>query len=191
VGTDAVRSLVLPQLFPAHWVAEYPIVFSAFPSRVRVGYVLRGEGNYSYVLSDDFDNLGLSLPELHACALDNLRELPSGRMTIAKPPGGLEAFITATDDNFSAARILLPEVREALAADLGEEFLVTIPHRDWCFCWSIAQPPDRQAKHAAEALEDFIKDDYRLTPDILKATRTGLSLYRAQEPAEIELPESG
>jgi hypothetical protein len=69
-----------------------------------------------------------------------------------------------------------------LAAKLGDPFLVTLPHRDSCFCWSITQPSERQARHAAEALEDFI-DDYALTPDILLATSDGFSMYVEQEPA--------
>ena len=70
-----------------------------------------------------------------------------------------QGFIVA-DDNFAAARILLPEFRTALASSLGDPFLVTLPDRDWCFCWSRTQPSERQARHAAEALEDFINEDY-------------------------------
>jgi hypothetical protein len=165
-------------------------MFSEFPSRIRVGYVLREEGGYSYLLKDDFASLGLSLTDLHSFALDNLSALPSGRMTLAEPPGGAEGFIAA-DDNFAAARILLPKARQRLASKLGEEFLVTLPHRDWCFCWSVSQPHDRQSQHAAEALEDFMNEDYRLTPDILKATSDGFSLYRTQESAEPDAAADG
>jgi hypothetical protein len=183
VRLDTVKASILPQFFPAVWLEEYPIVFSEFPSRIRVGYVLPEDGGYSYLLKDDFDALAFSIPDLHACALDNLLALPSGRMTLAEPPGGPEGFIAA-DDNFAAARILLPKVRTRLAAKLGEAFLVTLAHRDWCFCWSLSQPADRQAQHAAEALEDFVNENYRLTPDILKVTSDGFSLYRAQEPVD-------
>jgi len=190
VRVDTVKASVLPQFFPAHWGEQYPIVFSDFPSRIRVGYVLPEEGGYSYLLRDNFDTLGLSLTDLHSLALANLSALRCGRMTLAEPPGGAEGFIAA-DDNFAAARILLPKVRKRLAEKLGPEFLVILPHRDWCFCWSVSQPQDRQARHAAEALEDFIKDDYRLTPDILKATSDGFSLYRTQDPAAPDTATDG
>jgi len=169
---------------PAGW-RSFRSCSRSSPTRIRVGYVLSEEGGYSYLLKDDFDALALSLADLHSFALDNLSALPSGRMTLAEPPGGAEGFIAA-DDNFAAARILLPKARKRLASKLGEEFLVTLPHRDWCFCWSLLQPQDQQAQHAAEALEDFLNEDYRLTPDILKATSDGFSLYRAQEPAETD-----
>ena len=178
---DTVKASVIPQFFPANWLDEYPIVSSEFPSRVRIGYVLREEAGYSYVLKNDFDGLGITLAELHDFAITNLYDVPSGRMKVAELPGGTEGFIAA-DDNFAAARILLPKVRVRLASKLGDQFLITLPHRDWCFFWSLSQPQDRQDKNAAEALEDFIKYDYRLTPDILLATVDGFSLFKEQEP---------
>lgn len=180
---DRWRASVLPQFFPASWLEDCPIVFSDFPSRIRIGYVLRGEGAYSYVLRDDLQRVGITVPELHEFAVENLSALPSGRMTLADPSGGSEGFIAA-DDNFAAGRILLPEYRTMLASKLGDRFLVTLPHRDSCFCWSLTQPPERQAKHAAEALEDFVNDDYCLTPDILLATINGFSMYKEQNPGE-------
>jgi uncharacterized protein YtpQ (UPF0354 family) len=179
VHPEAVRAAVLPQFFPADWLAESPIVCSNFPSRIRVGYVLRERGRYSYLLRQDLDGLRIVLEELHAAALDNLLRLPSGRITLAEPPGGAEGFI-ASDDNFAAARILLPGVRKRFADTLGEEFFAILPHRDSCFCWNCGQPIGRQTRHAAEALEDFAQDDYRLTPDIFRVSMTGFVLHRAQ-----------
>lgn len=180
MNLGTVKASVLPQFFPANWVEKYQITSSEFPSRIRVGYVLPEPGGYSYLLKHDFKALDLSLQELHSFALANLSARLSGRMMLAEPPGGAEGWIAA-DDNFAAARILLPNARKDLSSKLGDEFFVTLPHRDWCFCWSSSQPQDRQARHAAEALEDFAKSDYRLTPDILKASSNGFTLYRAQE----------
>lgn len=48
---DTLKVSVVPQFFPAAWLEEYPIVFSDFPSGIRIGYVLREEGAYSYLES--------------------------------------------------------------------------------------------------------------------------------------------
>jgi hypothetical protein len=181
VNVDQVKASILPQFFPASWLAEYPIVASEFPSRIRIGYVLPETGGYSYLLHSDFEDLGLTVAELHGFALENLAGLPSGRMALAAAPWGPEGFI-ASDDVFAAARILLPHIRAQFSAKLGDKFLVTLPHREWCFCWSQSQPVERQAKNAAEALEDFINNKYNLTPDILMADPDGFSLYQAQNP---------
>jgi uncharacterized protein YtpQ (UPF0354 family) len=177
---DTVKASAIPQFFPANWLDEYPIVCSDFPSRIRIGYVLREESGYSYVLKREFEGLGITLAELHNFAVANLDALPSGRMKLAEPPDGAEGFIAA-DDNFAAVRILLPRARAMLASKLGDQFLVTLPHRDSCFCWSLSQAYERQARNAAEALEDFIKHDYRLTPDTLLASIDGFSVYREQD----------
>ena len=99
---DDVINRVLPQFFPKHWLDAPSIVFTDFPSRIRIGYILRGDGSYSYILDDEFAGLGISLEELHAAALTNLAGLPSASISIAKVPGGAEGWLHATDDNFAA-----------------------------------------------------------------------------------------
>ncbi len=180
MNTDDVIASVLPQFFPKHWLDAPGIIFRDFPSRIRIGYVLREAEGYAYILEEQFSALRISLEELHAAALANLLRLPSGGITIGKVPGGSEGWLSAKDDNFAAARILLPSVQRAFCKELGEEFLEIVPHRDWCFCWAITQASDRQEKHAREALEDFLADDYNLTPDILRYSSGEFSLHRKQ-----------
>jgi uncharacterized protein YtpQ (UPF0354 family) len=167
VHVDQVISRVLPQFFPAHWLERPGIAFTPFPSRIRVGYVLRAAAGYGYIMEGELAALGTPLENLHAAALENLGRLPSGSVTIARVPGGAEGWIAATDDNFAAVRILLRQVQREFCQALGEEFLVSLPHRDDCFCWSLAQQAERQERNAREAMEHFLNDDYNLTPDIL------------------------
>ena len=163
-----------------HWLDDAGIIFSDFPSRIRIGYVLRGDGGYSYIMEQKFSELGLSVAELHGIALTNLGRLPSGSITIGEVLGGWEGWVSAKEDNFAAVRILLPSVQREFREALGDEFLFVLPHREWCFCWSLAQQPERQAKHAKEALEDFLQDDYNLTPDILRYSHDGFRLHQEQ-----------
>ena len=81
---------------------------------------------------------------------------------------------------FAAARLLLPAVRLEFASRLGDEFLAVVPNRDQCFCWSKAQESSRQLRHAKEAMEDFVEDDYKLTPDILLVSAAAILLFRGQ-----------
>lgn len=180
VTVDQLISRVLPQFFPAHWLEQPGIAFTRFPSRIRIGYVLRVEGGYGYVMEDELTTLRLPLPEVHAAALKNLAELGSGKLAIGKVPGGAEGWISAEEDNFAAVRILLPQVQQVFRESLGPEFLVSLPHRDWCFCWSPTQSPERQKQHAEEALEDFTNEDYNLTPDILLCTESGFRVHMQQ-----------
>jgi hypothetical protein len=138
---------------------------------------VRDKGCYSYILDAHFSDLCITLEELHAAALANLARLPSGAMSIAKIPDGAEGWISATEDNFAAARILLPDVQREFSLALGEVFLVSLPHRDDCFCWSLSQPAERHVINAQNALEQFLQDDYNLTPDILLCSPEGFRLH--------------
>ena len=177
---DQILAHVLPQFFPAHWLEHPGIVFTDFPSRIRIGYVLQDEGRYSYIVEEEFTDLCLPLEELHAAALINLARLPTGAMSIAKIPNGAEGWISATDDNFAAARILLPEAQREFALALGDEFLVSLPHRDDCFCWSLNQPVERHVINTRNALEQFLQNEYNLTPDILLYSPSGFRMHRQQ-----------
>ena len=181
--TDDVINRVLPQFFPKHWLEAPGIVFSDFPSRIRIGYVLRGEGSYSYIVDEEFAQLGISVQELHAAAVANLASLPSASISIGKVPGGAEGWLHATDDNFTAARILLPTVQQLFAEALGESFLVALSHRDDCLCWSQAQSEERQRKHVREALERFLTEAYNLTPDIIRYSDERFTLHIEQDLA--------
>jgi len=178
---DEILSRVLPQFFPRHWLDQPGIVFTDFPSRICIGYVLRDEGSYSYILDDEFSRCGFTLQELHAAAVANLARLPSASISIGKVPGGSEGWLSATEDNFAAARILLPEVQQDFAEALGEPFLVSLSHRDDCFCWSLAQVTERQQKHIGEARARFLQEDYNLTPDILRFSHGEFVLHLKQE----------
>jgi uncharacterized protein YtpQ (UPF0354 family) len=180
VKSDAVISRVIPQFFPQHWLERPGMLFSDFPSVIRIGYVIRDNDAHSYLMKDDLSSLGIRLEELHAAALANLAALPSASISIAKLPEGAEGWICASDDNFAAIRILLPEVQKEFCAALGTEFFLTIPCRDDCFCWSITQSAERQEKHAREALEIFQTDDYNLTPDIFHFSQSSFSVQRTQ-----------
>jgi uncharacterized protein YtpQ (UPF0354 family) len=184
VRTDDLISKVLPQFFPAHWSDPPGIVFRDFPSRIRIGYVVRGDDSYSYLCQNEFSDLSIGVEELHAAALTNLADLPSAEISIAKVPGGGEGWIHTTEDNFAAVRILLPNAQEVFCQELGEEFLLTLSHRDDCFCWSLRQAAERQEMHAREAFAAFLGEEYNLTPDILLFSQGRFQLHRRQAVAE-------
>jgi uncharacterized protein YtpQ (UPF0354 family) len=180
-ATDDLRSKVLPQFFPAHWLADAPdIVSSDFPSRIRIGYVVRGGGSYSYVMREVMEGAAVSLDELHAAALLNLRALPMPELKIGMTPGGPELYLGETQDNFTAARILLPAVQRAFVAELGTEYYAAIPCRDWFICWSREQADDWKAKNVESAKQTFMDDEYNLSPDVFLFSNGTFSLHYQQ-----------
>lgn len=180
---DDLLSGVLPQFFPVHWLEDAPeIVFTGFPSRIRIGYVQRKNNGYSYVMHSTLQETGVTLGILHQAALHNLDALSNIQLTIGSTPGGPEAFLNTAEDNFQAARILLPRVQNSLAQKLGAEYYAAIPCRDWFICWSKNQSQEWKDKNISGALSDFLNDDYNLTPGILLKSETGFSVHLLQEP---------
>jgi hypothetical protein len=178
-----LESLIIPQFFPAHWLEEAPdLVSSEFHSRVKIGYVVRIKGGYSSVMRKDVEESGLSLEALHDAAVQNLLSRPLPELVVGKTPGGPEAWLRGTEDNFNAARILLPIVQKALAANLGEPYFFILPCRDWFVAWSTAQAAEWQAKNMAEALRIFREDDHNLTPDVLQFDENRFTLGIGQPP---------
>lgn len=181
--SNNILTEVAPQFFPAHWLDDAPdLVYSNFPSCIRIGYVVRREGGYSYVMRPALEEVGVSLEILHNSALDNLRAMPIGGLQVGQTPGGPEAFLTGVEDNFQAARILLPNVQAAIVKELGNEFFAAIPCRDWFICWSKSQSEEWQNRNVAKALEVFAYDEYNLSPDIFLHSAVGgvaaFSLWR-------------
>jgi uncharacterized protein YtpQ (UPF0354 family) len=169
--SNELRARVFPQFFPAHWLVKSPeIVSTTFPSRIRIGYVVRIEGGYSYVMRPELVSAGISVAELHEAALRNLRSLPMPELKIGETPGGPELYLGDTEDNFTAARILLPAVQRVFAQELGSEYYAAIPCRDWFICWSRDQADDWKVRNAESAKKTFQEDEYNLTPDIFIVT---------------------
>ncbi len=133
-------------------------------------------------MREELVEAGLSLESLHELAIDNLQKLTLPELCLGKTPGGPEAWLRQADDNFNAARVLLPNVQESLATQLGEPFCVALPCRDWLVCWSEKQATDWQAKNRAEALRIFREDSHNLTPDILEFRQGMFTVSTMQSP---------
>lgn len=169
---------VLPQFFPAHWLADAPdLVATDFPSCIRIGYVLSDDGAYSYVMRPQLESAGASREELHDAALRNLHAMPMPELKIGKTPGGPELFLGETDDNFTASRILLPAVQRVIEHHLGPEYFAAIPCRDWFICWSRNQVEEWKLRNAASAKQTFLEDEYNLSPDVFLVSRGEFSVH--------------
>lgn len=180
---DELLDAVYPQFFPENWLSKLKLglAFSVFPSRIRIGYVLRMESAYSFITAVDLDTYDLSLVDLHAAALANLAKLQGASIAIAKVPEGSEGWVFANDDNFAAARILLPNFQEEFSKELGPEFYVALACRDDCLCWSVNQSIERQTQHARKVFEIFREDEYNLTPDILLYCKGNFQMHLEQK----------
>jgi hypothetical protein len=153
----------LPQFFPKSWEAECDVFGMSFTEDVSIGFVVRENGGYSYLLNGDAINNAIDSQILLKESTSNLAELSAGaELKIARPPGAVVAWINA-NDNFAAIRILLPKVLNVFKQELGNFFYFTIPSRDLVLCWNKDAPEDITNKHLDEAAEDFRTEEYNLS----------------------------
>lgn len=166
---------LLPQFLPRAWLDEHDIFGIAFTQDIAIGFVTRENGGYSFLLSEDGGARASSREHLLANALNNLAQMRDGaELKIARPPGSTVIWIKA-EDNFAAVRMLLPSVKSKLVAELGEQYLFTVPSRDLCLFWNASSPTELSAKHALEAQEDYACEKYNLSPHVMSTRRGGLA----------------
>lgn len=153
----------LPQFFPFHWEADYQVFGIRFTHDVSLGFVCRGAGEYSYLLTDEREALQGDDASLIEDACSNLTGLAPIQICMARPPGATLIWVNA-EDNFIAVRMLLTDVLSIIREEVGGEFLFTIPSRDNFLAWNLDAPLDTTLGNAAQAKSDFEVDDYRLSP---------------------------
>jgi hypothetical protein len=158
-----------PQFFPIQWINEYDIFGAPFTEDVAVGYVKRELNGYSYLLKNDFVEIGTTQDTLLDRSLKNLDKISATiQLLIARPGNFCEITWQAENDNFSAIRLLLPRIQKVIVENMGNNFLFTIPSRDIITCWSTDAPIEWTLKNYKDSEDIFKEDDYRLSPKVVR-----------------------
>jgi|GEM_PF-5181033 len=53
-----------PQFFPSYWSDDNEVFGIQFTDEISIGFVIREDGGYSYLLKDDFKNLNIKANSL-------------------------------------------------------------------------------------------------------------------------------
>lgn len=153
---------ILPQFLPSFWRKDYGVFGLDFAEGVAVGFIERVDTGYSFLSVDEIAALGVEIDVLLEQVMSNLAHCAGATLKVAHPANSHVAWIEA-EDNFSAIRMLLPDIQQQLFQQLGKPFHFTIPSRDLCLFWSKDAPSWLHEKHAAEAAEDFEQETHNLS----------------------------
>jgi hypothetical protein len=133
-----------------------PLILAG-PAGLAVAYVIPGPGFGVFVGAEHLLAWGVGPDEVHAAAIANLRVWSSGTPWVAEASGSRHVVWSDSGQGMDAARILLPEVRAQLAADLAAtgRVLVGLPERHLLVAAGLAGSDDEFALLFAAYVADL------------------------------------
>ena len=126
----------------------------------------------------------IALDGLFARALENLRKAspqPLRERTVAAAKSRVQ--ITQFADNYTAARLLLPELWSKVAAESGGRLYAAAPVRDM-IVWTTSAAKDDQVALRGHARTAYRSRSYPISPAILRWTARGWTLAD-ENPTEL------
>ncbi len=177
---DLVGSRVLPRIQTENSLRGHQREFVAhqpFVNDTLILYVVELDQASAALSMEQLIRWGVSVDELDRMARDNLaRSRPTLEVELSRRPDGTIATLE-TGDGYESSRLLLGQLYEALAPELGGEFLVAIPSRDEFLAGPI------QPEHMVDQQQRLAEDHYRkrphpITSRLFVMTRDGVAEWR-------------
>ena len=167
------RARLRPQIMPAEYSLQAPVLSFPFGQTLAIGIVLDAERGYAYLREEDATRWNKSAQELLDIAIANLDEA-SRDMAMHASDGGDDKWVgIETKDGFDAARILLPNLRAFFESRLGSPFRFAVPNRDFLICWNTGASPNFAGFAGAKVQDDFKTQPYPLSPGFFEVTADG------------------
>jgi hypothetical protein len=139
VGTAGVDGSDL-SVSPGRALPAKPLVAEG-PAGLVVAYVIPGQGFGVFAGIEHLLAWNVGPRDAHAAAMSNLAAWSAAAPWIAEGSGARRILCSAAGGGMDAARVLLPEVRDRLAAELGRDdarVLIGLPERDLLIAASLS-----------------------------------------------------
>jgi hypothetical protein len=135
-------------------------LIGAGPAGLAIAYLIPGPGFAVLVGAEHLLAWGVGPDEAHAAATANLAVWSAGAPWVEEIDGRRRVVWSDSGEGMDAARILLPEVRARLAADLGGSgrVLIGLPERDLLIAAGLAEGDDEFAAMFAAYVADRSDD---------------------------------
>lgn len=151
----AVRERNLPMLAYREFLAD-----------LIVTYVVGEERSVAFINEDHLEHWSVSVQDLHARALENLRRRTHDRVDYAAAGTGEQRiFIFNSRDGYDAARLLLTEILADWAREMPGNIVIGIPNRDFLVAFSDANPEILRGL-AQQVQADAASREYGLTDQL-------------------------
>lgn len=153
VGTSGIPADELDDLAPAApGKTHTQPILAAGPCGLPLVYAIAATGFDVLINGEHLRSWGVSPAEVHDVAMRNLAAWSAGAAWTDEVSGDRRLLSSDTGDGWDATRILLPEVRVHLAAELGGRVLVGLPERHLLLAGSLMPGDD----DFADLFRDFV-----------------------------------
>jgi uncharacterized protein YtpQ (UPF0354 family) len=170
---DEVRDRLLPMLKSDEWATEARerkgVVSVTFAPGLLLCFAIDEPSRVAYVTREMVEGWDVPLERIQEVAQDNLARKDE-ELQMALLPGNDGrplALVVNTRDGYDAARLAVPAIREAFAEELGDEYLVGLPNRDFLIAFS-TRDPETVAGITRQVAADFHRMDHPLTAAIYR-----------------------
>ena len=170
---DQVRDRLLPMLKSEEWVREAPghldLLRVEFAPGLALCFAVDEPTRMAYVTRQMVESWDVPVERVQEVAQDNLAARQAGlELTVLNGDDGRPfAVAINTGDGYDATRLVLPTVRDTLAEQLGEQYLVGLPNRDFLIAFA-PRDPEVQAGIIRQVKQDYHKMNHPITPTIYR-----------------------
>ncbi len=162
-----------PQLVPAEYGEQVPILAFPFNADVVATVVIDLPHGYSLVRPEDADRWGVTPGELFAAATENLNTA-SANVRAQAIQGPNRCIGIQEMDGYDAARILVPGFRHFLGTHLSFPFFAAVPNRDFLIAWADDCEPGFHEFAKQKVVKDFGERPYPLSAGIVRVREDGI-----------------
>jgi hypothetical protein len=130
VDRAEAEARLFPRLLGPTFALADAVVTVPLALDLRAGLVLAYDGRSRFVAPSDLERWALSITDALAIAVSNLgTRAREPRLARVETDHGT-IVMARTGDGLDSARLLSPSLRALLALELGDPFLIAVPHRD-------------------------------------------------------------
>jgi uncharacterized protein YtpQ (UPF0354 family) len=175
---ELVRSRIMPRVQPEtifQHLSREQVAHVPFVNDTVIVFVIDMPQMTVSVTTEQMVRWGVSADEMEDIARENLARCSTElELQVVTSREGGRAIVVAEQDGYDAARLLLANLHQRLAARLGGDFYVATPARDMFVAISVGPEPFVQ-RLAARVREDYRRLPYPISPDFFLVTRDGVA----------------
>jgi uncharacterized protein YtpQ (UPF0354 family) len=152
------------------WVRDVPgLVTTTFAPGLVMCFVIDAPARLAYVTEELLEGWDQPLERVQEVAQDNLAGMQAQLelMVLRDANEKAVAVIVNVQDGYAATRLVVPSIRDSFAEELGEDYLVGLPNRDFLVAFT-ERAPETAASIIRQLKHDYQRMNHPLTTTVYR-----------------------